>query len=315
MHTFNPRLIALTVFMLAGAICLQAKTGQVGQVFAAPGSDPHNKIRICHRTDSQTNPYTNPDVDQDAVDGDLGNDHGQGDHYAEHNGPVWYAGIADHSWGDIIPPIAGVHDGKNWTTEGQAIWNNACNIATVIDPSPSPSVDPSPTPDPSEDPSPTPGIGGPIPSPSPSLGKRSSIGYDANCNENFDVVLDVTEDGNPVENVKVTFTYKGHDTDATTNKDGRARISLRKDGDAPITAKADGFPGADMYVTFRTDCPAGSVLGASTDDPGTKRTGKVLGASTLANTGAADVYSALMTLGAGALIMVGSLRYYIANSK
>ena len=59
-----------------------------------------------------------------------------------HNGGVWYPGIADHSWGDIIPPfyyVGGYYPGQNWTTEGQTIYNNNCqypsgfiNVVKVI---------------------------------------------------------------------------------------------------------------------------------------------------------------------------------------
>jgi hypothetical protein len=144
-------IIGLLILITLGAI-------GVHQV-AAKREDP--KIRICHATNSHTNPYTNPEVDRDSVDGDAGNDNGQGDHYLEHNGPVWYPGIADHSWGDIIPPIEGVHEGKNWDEQGQAFWNNSCNI---VQPSPTPNI--SPTPSPSETPilSPSPTI-----EPSPTL--------------------------------------------------------------------------------------------------------------------------------------------------
>ncbi len=119
----------------------------VGTASATPTSTPHGvqKIRICHSTDSQSNPYTNPNVDQDSADGYSGNDNGQGDHYLEHNGPVWYDGIPNHSWGDIIPPVAADgekpgHNGKNWNSQGQAIWNNQCNIP----------ADPTATPDPTD---------------------------------------------------------------------------------------------------------------------------------------------------------------------
>jgi hypothetical protein len=100
-----------------------------------PTSRGVQRIRICQSTDSHSNPYTNPQVDQDAADGYVGNDNGQGDHYLEHTGPIWAPGIADHSWGDIIPPVAANeerpgHSGLNWNSQGQAIWNNNCNIPT-----------------------------------------------------------------------------------------------------------------------------------------------------------------------------------------
>lgn len=126
-----------------------------------------DRIRICHATDSHTNPYTNPDVDPDAVDGDDGNDNGQGDHYLTHNGPVWFEGIADHSWGDIIPPIENVHQGKNWTEEGQRVHGNGCSFRFEQEPTPTPEATPSATPTatpsatPTQDPTPTPTPGDP----------------------------------------------------------------------------------------------------------------------------------------------------------
>lgn len=132
---------------------------------------PEDKVKICHRTDAQSNPYIEETVDQDSVDGNLDNDNGKGDHYAEHTGPVWYEGIEDHSWGDIIPPIEGVHDGLNWTPEGQAFYNNGCNALVPTEtPEATPSATPTATPSatPTEDPSPT-----PTPTPQPPTGGGS----------------------------------------------------------------------------------------------------------------------------------------------
>lgn len=71
------------------------------------------KWEICHATSSESNPYVRLNVAQDSVDGDGGNDNGQGDHYLQHED-------------DIIPPIPDIHNGLNWDTKGQAIWNNDC---------------------------------------------------------------------------------------------------------------------------------------------------------------------------------------------
>jgi len=60
----------------------------------ADEQDP--KVVICHATDSHTNPYVEEEVDGDSII-NLPNGHNY------HNGGVWYDGIADHSWGDIIP--------------------------------------------------------------------------------------------------------------------------------------------------------------------------------------------------------------------
>lgn len=78
-------------------------------------------LKICHADDSQSNPYVTNHPSKTA---DAGGHDG-------HDGTVWYSGIADHAWGDIIPPFSyssGSFPGQNWTIEGQAIYNNGCHI-------------------------------------------------------------------------------------------------------------------------------------------------------------------------------------------
>ncbi|HKY15261.1 MAG TPA: hypothetical protein VJM33_10080 [Microthrixaceae bacterium] len=89
------------------------------------GGPPGPKVTICHRTASHTNPYVKITVAQDAVDGDLANDHGQGDHFLEHLGAIGPLEVGE--WGDIIPPIPGVHGGLNWGPVGQAIFARFCD--------------------------------------------------------------------------------------------------------------------------------------------------------------------------------------------
>jgi len=96
-----------------------------------------NMITICHRDNSVKKPYVSITVDQSAADGIAGNSGGQADHFGEHKGPVASSEAvaqgykdAKTEWGDIIPPITGVHGGLNWTAEGQAIYNNGCNYVT-----------------------------------------------------------------------------------------------------------------------------------------------------------------------------------------
>jgi hypothetical protein len=103
--------------------------------------DPNHKVTICHRTNSVTNPYVVITVDEASVDGDEGNDKGQGDHLLEHLGPVWDASTTyspphnGDQWGDIIPPFYadGVtptgYSSLNWNAAGQAIFENGCNPA------------------------------------------------------------------------------------------------------------------------------------------------------------------------------------------
>lgn len=105
--------------------------GIVGILKTAPVSAAvAPKVTICHRTNSVTNPYVQNTVAQSAVDG-VGNS----DHYGEHKGPVATSEavaqiLKDNkiNWGDIIPPVPNVHAGLNWTTEGQIIYRNNCNL-------------------------------------------------------------------------------------------------------------------------------------------------------------------------------------------
>jgi hypothetical protein len=95
----------------------------------AAGAAPAPKVTICQATSSTTNPYREISVDQRAIDGVGGQDHG-------HN----VGGIfdfsdpdANSSWGDIIPPF-GTFPGFNWTTEGQAIHARGCTAPDVVEP-------------------------------------------------------------------------------------------------------------------------------------------------------------------------------------
>jgi hypothetical protein len=92
--------------------------------------DDH-KVTLCHARDAHKNPYgpKAESIDKSAVfeDGHDG-----------HNGGIWYQGIADHSWGDIIPPfdyeewdgnswVVKQYPGKNWP-DGEDILDNDCQI-------------------------------------------------------------------------------------------------------------------------------------------------------------------------------------------
>jgi LPXTG-motif cell wall-anchored protein len=95
---------------------------------------PEHKITLCHRTDSYTNPYVVITVDIASV---------QFEGHDGHNGPVFFPSIPKHQkWGDIIPPFnfgpGHVYAGKNWTSAGQAVFDNGCASVTVPPPSTAP---------------------------------------------------------------------------------------------------------------------------------------------------------------------------------
>jgi hypothetical protein len=89
--------------------------------------DPAHKIDICHRTDSNANPYVPMLVDI-ASSGYVENGHA-----TRHLGPVWNPTLKDQhiKWGDIIPPYTYndfTFPGLNWNDAGQAFYNNHCAI-------------------------------------------------------------------------------------------------------------------------------------------------------------------------------------------
>lgn len=155
------------------AICLSI----TGLFFASNNqvqATNNDNIRICHATNSNENPYTNPTVDKSSII-TVPNGHDT------HNGGIY----PTNNWGDIIPPfsyeecpsnnsaygswwwgktcekrisghtryaypITVNYAGKNWTTQGQAIYNNQCNVPVATPtPTPSPTATPTPTPTPS----------------------------------------------------------------------------------------------------------------------------------------------------------------------
>lgn len=113
-----------------GALSVVALVGSSLAIGATSASgDPSANVTICHRTNSNTNPYVKITVDESAVDGVGGSDH-----LGQHTGPVWDPTLkADHiKWGDIIPPFDMNGDPRpdpsliaNWP-EGQDIFENGC---------------------------------------------------------------------------------------------------------------------------------------------------------------------------------------------
>lgn len=104
-------------------------------VFATANSksndtEPEQKVTICHATDAQTNPYVKITVSANAI----ANRQDFNGHGVQHEGGVWFKGIADHAWGDIIPAFTtnGIsYPGQN-ATAGAAILKNDCNIPAAV---------------------------------------------------------------------------------------------------------------------------------------------------------------------------------------
>lgn len=249
------------------------------------GRDERVPLSICHATHSEDNPFTTQTVDDDSVDG-IGEGNGQS---ADHNRD-------DHQDGeDIIPPGPWDPDGRNWTEDNQAIWNNNCNS---IDPSASPSVEPSSSP----------------------AGNHSSyLNLDGpRCDSTtFTAKVRLTVDNVAASEVPVTFTYQGSSLPGTTDSNGEAWVTFTFFSPGTVTVtNSGGFPDSSGEVKPADLCSGGTgglVLGASTSDPAA---GSVLGVSTLADTGSFEQTAvSLLFTAAAAMMWVGVRLYGTKNSK
>ncbi len=133
--------VGLVIVMAFGLLALLPTSANHRDGHGGGPQQDEPQVTICHATNSATNPYTSLPVNQSAVDGIAGNSGSTPDHYGEHTGPLVTSeaeaeALKDEKidWGDIIPPLAGVHEGRNWTTAGQAIYNNGCNYVVEEEP-------------------------------------------------------------------------------------------------------------------------------------------------------------------------------------
>lgn len=124
--------ITVTAVAAQGYVLAAGSTTTWHLTFTTPEhcKQPPQKITICHATAAFKHPYVEITVNVNAADGIAGNSGHQADHFAEHNGPLFDPTTMHNGggWGDIIPPIPGVHNGLNWTAAGQAIYNNHCMV-------------------------------------------------------------------------------------------------------------------------------------------------------------------------------------------
>jgi hypothetical protein len=74
-----------------------------------------DKVTLCHRTNSETNPYVQITVSVNSILKNKGHD--------SHNGPVFEPGLKDQKikWGDIIPSFPYEDDGNPDTYPGQNV--------------------------------------------------------------------------------------------------------------------------------------------------------------------------------------------------
>ena len=109
---------------LAGASALAVLVGLAGAAPAAMSAPGSNKVTICHRTHSVTNPYRMITVSANAADGLGRADHTGHDLAFELDGttyPVFDPALTyppnQKHWGDIIPPVRS-SPGLNWMAAG-----------------------------------------------------------------------------------------------------------------------------------------------------------------------------------------------------
>jgi hypothetical protein len=139
--TVSPRIAGGAV--IAGLVLGTALLAPSAALATKPA--PDHQVTICHRTNSDTNPYVEITVDI-ASSGHL-----KGGHDTEHEGPIWNPTLKTQKieWGDIIPPYTYLdfsYPGQNIGPEGQAILDNGCVVpGQPVEPEETPSED-APTP-------------------------------------------------------------------------------------------------------------------------------------------------------------------------
>ena len=116
-------LLTIGLLTLATGAAAWSTTGETSGSGQSSGRDG-DKVKICHRTAAETNPYRIPPVDSA----------GAANAHMDHTGPIFGQQAPGQKWGDIIEPFTfrgQDFPGLNWTAEGQEIWKNGCAVPPV----------------------------------------------------------------------------------------------------------------------------------------------------------------------------------------
>jgi hypothetical protein len=332
----NKKLLSLGVgvLLLSGAATQLAKVyahhftltlAQCREMYGQNGRMP-----ICHATSSGTNVYVEESIPCAAAFGPAGHFNEDGTPRAGHEHDFIRSNANETCQGHLNPspsPTASVEPSIEPSASPSA--SASPSVEPSVEPSTLPSASPSVAPSPSSSlPSPTPGN-------PDNVGHHSSLGTaDVMCERTeFNVTYVVKDNGQPVRDVLVTFTFEGEVKQARTNAEGQANVSFgRRSG--RITASADGWSTQSLSVTNPENCPdvildpdrggntggsnsgvggtGGQVLGTSTNSStaggSNKRgQGQVLGATTLADTGSQleMIMSGIFALGSVSTLVSG----------
>ncbi len=182
----------------------------------------------------------------------------------------------------------------------------ACQEVT---PTPTPTVTPTVTPEPSVTPSVTP-TQEPTPSATPTEAPRTSdvehTGLSVQklaCNEyDFRAEMEVKSGEHPLQDILVSFTYRGEKKDAYTNKEGYASVYFTFTGESMVKATPiNGFESRESLATQETNCQEFGAMSSRTGDS------RVLGANTYAKTGVfEDIMAGIMGLSGATMTAVGA---------
>lgn len=323
--------LSLAICAYSLAFILANKANLLNTFVKPAFADGTSKIVICHRTNSASNPYIQSSVNESSANGSGG----KSDHFTQHTGPIFTNDMTNQSnWGDIIPPIIGSHNGLNWTSEGQAIYNNACQIPLPsITPtptaSPTPTITPTATPTvtvtPTATPTATPTLTvTPTATPtqvpdadeqdgdkvSQSNTKHSKLQVNKLCcgDEKFKAEMILDENGQATQDVAVAFTYNDIQQVAYTNQSGTATVEFAFTGTDSVKATPNNdYQQQEAKASQDTDCKNTNTASGNTGHTESQALGANTYLKSYADTGLAkDILMSLVGLGGATMTVVGA---------